>query len=58
MADILPAIFFGHRNPMNKALSNAYTEGWRRIGEETCLFVHRWLGRARTATRSVFLSRA
>ena len=44
MADILPAIFFGHRNPMNKALSNAYTEGWRRIGEETCLFVHRLVG--------------
>ena len=30
----LPAIFFGHGNPMNALLSNAYTEGWRRIGAE------------------------
>src|SRR5688500_18416162 len=28
----LPAIFFGHGNPMNALESNAYTEGWRRIG--------------------------
>jgi 4,5-DOPA dioxygenase extradiol len=34
MADILPAIFFGHGNPMNALLDNGYTEGWRRIGEE------------------------
>ena len=33
MADVLPAIFFGHGNPMNAVLSNDYTEGWRRIGE-------------------------
>lgn len=31
----LPAVFFGHGNPMNALLTNAYTEGWRRIGEET-----------------------
>ncbi|HZU27504.1 MAG TPA: 4,5-DOPA dioxygenase extradiol [Bryobacteraceae bacterium] len=31
----MPAIFFGHGNPMNALLKNAYTEGWRRIGEET-----------------------
>jgi 4,5-DOPA dioxygenase extradiol len=31
----LPAIFFGHGNPMNALLSNSYTEGWRRIGAET-----------------------
>ena len=28
----LPAIFFGHGNPMNALESNAYTEGWKRIG--------------------------
>jgi 4,5-DOPA dioxygenase extradiol len=33
MSDILPAIFFGHGNPMNAVLNNPYTEGWRRIGE-------------------------
>ena len=35
MTDILPAIFFGHGNPMNALMKNAYTDGWRRIGEET-----------------------
>src|SRR5436309_12165096 len=35
MADTLPAIFFGHGNPMNALLNNSYTEGWRRIGEQT-----------------------
>lgn len=34
MADILPAIFFGHGNPMNAVAHNVYTEAWRRIGEE------------------------
>lgn len=29
----LPAVFFGHGNPMNAITSNDYTEGWRRIGE-------------------------
>ena len=33
MSDALPAIFFGHGNPLNALLSNQYTEGWRRIGE-------------------------
>jgi 4,5-DOPA dioxygenase extradiol len=32
MAEILPAIFFGHGNPMNALLTNEYTDGWRRIG--------------------------
>jgi 4,5-DOPA dioxygenase extradiol len=31
MAD-LPAIFFGHGNPMNAVSSNRYTEAWRRMG--------------------------
>jgi 4,5-DOPA dioxygenase extradiol len=35
MSDLLPAFFFGHGNPMNAISSNAYTKGWRRIGERT-----------------------
>ena len=35
MARLLPAIFFGHGNPMNAVSSNAYTEAWRRMGEQT-----------------------
>ena len=35
MSEILPAIFFGHGNPMNALLNNSYTEGWRRIGKQT-----------------------
>src|SRR5689334_7253873 len=35
MADILPAIFFGHGNPMNALATNSYTEAWRRIGGQT-----------------------
>jgi hypothetical protein len=30
MAEILPAIFFGHGNPMNAILDNGYTEAWSR----------------------------
>jgi 4,5-DOPA dioxygenase extradiol len=33
MSEQLPAIFFGHGNPMNALLQNNYTAGWRRIGE-------------------------
>jgi 4,5-DOPA dioxygenase extradiol len=32
MADMMPAIFFGHGNPMNALQRNAYTEGWAAIG--------------------------
>lgn len=28
----MPAIFFGHGNPMNALLKNAYTDGWKAIG--------------------------
>src|SRR5512146_2769362 len=35
MPDILPAIFFGHGNPMNAVLTNSYTEAWARIGQRT-----------------------
>ena len=33
MSSRLPAIFFGHGNPMNALTQNAYTEAWRRVGE-------------------------
>jgi len=29
----LPAIFFGHGNPMNALTANEYTQGWKQIGE-------------------------
>ena len=35
MNRMMPAIFFGHGNPMNALLNNVYTEGWRRIGQQT-----------------------
>jgi 4,5-DOPA dioxygenase extradiol len=35
MANLMPAIFFGHGNPMNALASNAYTEAWRTIGQQT-----------------------
>jgi len=31
---MLPAIFFGHGNPMNALLKNEYTDAWKRIGHE------------------------
>jgi|SRR5579875_5067 len=31
--ETLPAIFFGHGNPMNAVTQNVYTEAWRRIGQ-------------------------
>lgn len=35
MSEILPAIFFGHGNPMNAVLNNRYTEAWEMIGNQT-----------------------
>jgi len=32
MVDSMPAIFFGHGNPMNALQSNAWTNGWAAIG--------------------------
>ena len=34
MAQVLPAIFFGHGNPLNAVLENRYTAAWRQIGTE------------------------
>jgi 4,5-DOPA dioxygenase extradiol len=46
----LPAIFFGHGNPMNAVNHNVYTDTWARIGDETprpkailCISAH-WYG--------------
>lgn len=32
MTNPMPAIFFGHGNPLNALLRNAYTKGWEAIG--------------------------
>ncbi len=32
MAQRMPAVFFGHGNPMNALLRNPYTEQWTKIG--------------------------
>jgi 4,5-DOPA dioxygenase extradiol len=34
MTIAMPAVFFGHGNPLNALASNAYTESWRRMGQE------------------------
>jgi 4,5-DOPA dioxygenase extradiol len=34
MPDRLPAVFFGHGNPMNALAENPYTRAWRRLGME------------------------
>jgi 4,5-DOPA dioxygenase extradiol len=34
MAESMPAIFFGHGNPMNAVSRNEYTEGWAAVGRE------------------------
>ncbi len=34
MADRMPAIFFGHGNPMNALASNAWTDGWAAVGKD------------------------
>jgi 4,5-DOPA dioxygenase extradiol len=34
MAETLPAIFFGHGNPMNALLRNPYTDAWRALGQK------------------------
>jgi 4,5-DOPA dioxygenase extradiol len=34
MANVFPAIFFGHGNPMNALENNRYTEAWRELGRQ------------------------
>jgi len=34
MKNPMPAVFFGHGNPMNALLDNAYTRGWSAMGKE------------------------
>lgn len=34
MANPMPAIFFGHGNPLNALLENDYTRAWARIGNQ------------------------
>jgi 4,5-DOPA dioxygenase extradiol len=57
MTNPMPAIFFGHGNPMNALARNAYTEAWAAIGESMprpnavlCISAHWYLpGTAVTA---------
>jgi 4,5-DOPA dioxygenase extradiol len=59
MTQLMPAIFFGHGNPMNALARNAYTEGWAAIGASLpepkavlCVSAHWYLpGTAVTAMR-------
>ncbi|MFN2480872.1 MAG: 4,5-DOPA dioxygenase extradiol, partial [Pyrinomonadaceae bacterium] len=32
MSEIMPAVFFGHGNPMNALARNGWTEGWAAVG--------------------------
>ncbi len=34
MTETMPAIFFGHGNPMNALQVNAYTRAWKAIGTD------------------------
>ena len=34
MSDRMPAIFFGHGNPLNALASNAWTDGWAAVGKD------------------------
>jgi 4,5-DOPA dioxygenase extradiol len=54
----MPAIFFGHGNPLNALLENDYTKGWARIGEQLprpkavlCISAH-WYVPATAVTNS------
>jgi 4,5-DOPA dioxygenase extradiol len=60
MTTPMPAIFFGHGNPMNALLKNTYTDGWAAIGKSIprpkailCVSAHWYLpGTAITAMAS------
>ncbi|HEU4601305.1 MAG TPA: 4,5-DOPA dioxygenase extradiol [Steroidobacteraceae bacterium] len=56
MSTRLPAIFFGHGNPMNALADNEYTRAWRQMGEEIgkpksilCISAH-WYTQATAVT--------
>jgi aromatic ring-opening dioxygenase catalytic subunit (LigB family) len=34
VTEAMPAVFFGHGNPMNALMHNAWTDGWAAIGKE------------------------
>jgi 4,5-DOPA dioxygenase extradiol len=34
MTNLMPAVFFGHGNPMNAVLHNGYTEAWAALGRQ------------------------
>ena len=59
MTNRMPAVFFGHGNPMNALLENEYTRSWARIGEQLprpkavlCVSAH-WYFPATAVTASV-----
>lgn len=60
MTNPMPTIFFGHGNPLNALLRNAYTDGWATVGSSLprpkavlCISAHWYLpGTAVTAMRS------
>ena len=60
MTELMPAIFFGHGNPLNALMENGYTRGWAAIGESiprpravVCVSAHWYLpGTAVTAMKS------
>jgi 4,5-DOPA dioxygenase extradiol len=50
MTETMPAIFFGHGNPMNALTRNSWTEGWAALGQEVprpaavlCISAHWYL---------------
>src|SRR5690349_12989341 len=47
MANLLPAIFFGHGNPMNAVLTNAYTYAWRGVSILPPCYLRKILDRCR-----------
>jgi len=60
MTELMPAIFFGHGNPLNALMENDYTRGWAAIGESiprpravVCVSAHWYLpGTAVTVMKS------
>jgi len=68
MTQPMPAIFFGHGNPLNALERNSYTLGWESIGKEIpkpravlCISAHWYVPEtavtAMEAPRTIHLSR-